>query len=218
MKKIQLSMIIILIVGFVGISGAASLDINQTGVTLSGTDGIKDQTGSYVTIPPGGIIMWSGTISTIPSGWALCNGANGTPNLTDRFVIPADADSGGTNNIGSGGLDSPTSWTTNTSVGNHTLTAAEMPSHTHGDGSLTTNTTGAHVHSDIGSAPSYNANSGPDSKQRWSGTHNTGSAGNHSHTISGSTGSAGSGGAHSHPTTQDTYAPKYYALAYIMKL
>ncbi|MCB9186954.1 MAG: tail fiber protein [Flavobacteriales bacterium] len=38
-------------------------------------------------VPVGGIIMWSGTIASIPSGWALCNGANGTPDLTDKFII-----------------------------------------------------------------------------------------------------------------------------------
>lgn len=41
------------------------------------------------TIPIGGIIMWSGSIASIPSGWALCNGSNGTPNLTDRFIVGA---------------------------------------------------------------------------------------------------------------------------------
>jgi len=29
--------------------------------------------------PPGGIVMWSGSIGGIPSGWALCDGTNGTP-------------------------------------------------------------------------------------------------------------------------------------------
>lgn len=38
-------------------------------------------------VPQGGIIMWSGTIASIPAGWALCNGANGTPDLTDKFVL-----------------------------------------------------------------------------------------------------------------------------------
>ncbi|MBN1187361.1 MAG: tail fiber protein [Bacteroidales bacterium] len=37
--------------------------------------------------PSGGIIMWSGTLATIPSGWALCDGANGTPDLRDRFIF-----------------------------------------------------------------------------------------------------------------------------------
>jgi hypothetical protein len=41
------------------------------------------------TIPIGGIIMWSGSIVSIPTGWALCNGSNGTPNLVDRFIVGA---------------------------------------------------------------------------------------------------------------------------------
>jgi len=40
-------------------------------------------------IPTGVIVMWSGSVVSIPSGWALCNGANGTPNLTNRFVVAA---------------------------------------------------------------------------------------------------------------------------------
>ena len=41
------------------------------------------------TIPSGGIIMWSGSIATIPAGWYLCDGRNGTPDLRGRFVIAA---------------------------------------------------------------------------------------------------------------------------------
>jgi hypothetical protein len=40
-------------------------------------------------VPAGGIIMWSGSVASIPSGWFLCNGANGTPDLRDRFVVGA---------------------------------------------------------------------------------------------------------------------------------
>lgn len=40
-------------------------------------------------VPAGGIIMWSGSVASIPTGWFLCDGGNGTPNLTDRFVIGA---------------------------------------------------------------------------------------------------------------------------------
>ncbi|REE00547.1 tail fiber protein [Marinoscillum furvescens] len=47
------------------------------------------------TIPKGGIIMWAGT--TVPSGWALCDGTNGTVDLSNRFVIGTTTD-----NIGSG--------------------------------------------------------------------------------------------------------------------
>jgi hypothetical protein len=40
-------------------------------------------------IPAGGIFLWSGSIGSIPAGYALCNGSNGTPDLRDRFVIGA---------------------------------------------------------------------------------------------------------------------------------
>ena len=39
--------------------------------------------------PSGGIIMWAGSTSDVPTGWALCDGTNGTPNLLDRFIVPA---------------------------------------------------------------------------------------------------------------------------------
>jgi microcystin-dependent protein len=41
------------------------------------------------------IMMWSGTIATIPSGWALCNGSGGTPDLRNRFIIGAHSDDAG---------------------------------------------------------------------------------------------------------------------------
>jgi len=37
-------------------------------------------------IPSGVICMWHGTIANIPTGWVICNGSNGTPNLLARFV------------------------------------------------------------------------------------------------------------------------------------
>jgi len=40
-------------------------------------------------IPTGGIILWSGSVGAIPTGWALCNGTNGTPDLRSRFVVGA---------------------------------------------------------------------------------------------------------------------------------
>jgi hypothetical protein len=39
--------------------------------------------------------MWSGAIATIPSGWALCDGSNGTPDLRDRFIAGASQDDAG---------------------------------------------------------------------------------------------------------------------------
>ena len=38
-------------------------------------------------VPLGTIVMWSGKANTIPDGWQICDGNNGTPNLVGRFVI-----------------------------------------------------------------------------------------------------------------------------------
>lgn len=40
-------------------------------------------------LPTGAVIMWSGATNEIPSGWQVCDGTNGTPNLQDRFVVGA---------------------------------------------------------------------------------------------------------------------------------
>lgn len=39
--------------------------------------------------PSGGIIIWSGSVATIPTGWLLCNGSSSTPDLRNRFVVGA---------------------------------------------------------------------------------------------------------------------------------
>jgi len=44
----------------------------------------------YSAAPQGLISFWSGPISTVPSGWVLCDGNNGTPNLTDNFILSVD--------------------------------------------------------------------------------------------------------------------------------
>jgi hypothetical protein len=46
-------------------------------------------TSSAAAIPSGFIGMWSGSVASIPTGWLLCDGSNGTPDLRDRFVIGA---------------------------------------------------------------------------------------------------------------------------------
>ncbi len=40
-------------------------------------------------LPSGVIVMWHGSIDSVPNGWVLCDGSNGTPDLRDRFVIGA---------------------------------------------------------------------------------------------------------------------------------
>ena len=39
-----------------------------------------------LSVPPGSIIAWSGTLAQIPPGWLVCDGTNQTPNLRDCFV------------------------------------------------------------------------------------------------------------------------------------
>ena len=53
-------------------------------------------------VPKGSIIPWYGQIKDIPSGFALCNGKNGTPDLRNRFLVGA----GNTYSLGNtGGAD-----------------------------------------------------------------------------------------------------------------
>jgi len=61
--------------------------------------GILGTASAVTAVPSGGIIMWSGSISAVPSGYYLCDGSNGTPNLKDSFVVGA----GNTYSVGNTG-------------------------------------------------------------------------------------------------------------------
>ena len=182
------------------------------------------------TIPIGGIIIWTG--SSIPEGWALCDGNNApngvsTPDLQDRFIKGAGSVAVGT----SGG---------STKTGSHAITEAQMPSHAH-SGPSHTHSGPSHSHTQQGSFGSNSA-----------GNHNHGAFsyiasrfttlvsganwnifeageprtiptdGSHQHTTTisgqtggggtGNTGSTGSNSGHTH-----TLDPVYYAVAYIMR-
>ena len=66
-----------------------------------GPEGPQGPPGSAGNIPSGVIVMWSGSPANIPSGWALADGANGTPDLRDRFIVGAGS-SYGTGSTGGG--------------------------------------------------------------------------------------------------------------------
>lgn len=85
-----------------------------TGLSIA-ADGTASVVASTI-IPSGTIVMWWGSVATIPSGWVLCSGQNGTPDLRDRFVVGAG------NNYAAGATGGEAT---------HTLTVAEMPSHNH---------------------------------------------------------------------------------------
>jgi microcystin-dependent protein len=161
----------------------------------SGTNNTQIATTAFVaassaaSFPAGGIIMWSGSIAAIPSGWLLCDGTNGTPNLRDRFVIGA----------GSSYAVAATGGSKDAIVVSHTHTAstnsAGSHNHTVEDVPLRANDTDR---GSSGSLFSLDSNT----------TRTTSSAGTHSHTVTvNSTGSSGT----------NANLPPYYALAYIMK-
>lgn len=168
-------------------------------------------------IPAGVIVMWSGAVANIPSGWSLCNGTSGTPDLRDRFVMGA----GGTYTVGNTGGSA-----TSSAAGSHTHTEAAAGSHNHtgtsGSTALTVDQIPSHTHSEstaAGSAYEYgtglNGTSGLASLTSAT-TGATGGGQGHTHTI-------GTDGSHSHTINSvgdhtHTSLPPYYALAYIMKL
>jgi microcystin-dependent protein len=159
--------------------------------------------------------MWSGAVTSIPAGWALCNGqtSNGrtTPNLSGRFIVGAGQGTGLSNrNVGdTGGTE------------NHTLTVGQLPAHNHNvQGTTTSNGDHTHGYNDIfysesggtvdvtskkGSGDSDSDNKG------WEIGRTTGWAGQHNHTFNVTSGSTGSGEAFSK-------LPPFYALAFIMRV
>ena len=80
---------------------------------------------------------WYGTLATIPSGWYLCDGNNGTPNLLTKFIMGIHTSSsepgttGGSNTI--------------------SLSTTYMPAHHHSAG--TTGSTHTHYLNNSGSTP-----------------------------------------------------------------
>lgn len=145
--------------------------------------------------PPGTIVQWAG--SSVPEGWALCDGSNGTPNLVDKFI------KGGT----SAGA-----------IGGHkeiTLTSDNLPSHTHTlSGSASTNAAGSHRHG-VGYS---NGDLGDNANNRnniiGSSTTYTDYAGEHIHTLNLSSVTVGSTGNNAPLNIE----PQYYTLMFIMKL
>jgi microcystin-dependent protein len=153
--------------------------------------------------PPGGIIMWSGSVP--PSGWALCDGGNGTPDLRGRFIVSAGQNaspsSGELNNqnyaIGPG----------STGRNSMKLTTAELPTHNHPVN------VSPHSHTD---------NRFSEISNDWkSGGNSSPGNGTGTNVFNGSTSSVTVGVSVGNTTGGDQpfdNRPPYYALAFIMKL
>ena len=167
---------------------------DSTGSTIATYDdiyGILGTVPSVTPIPSGVITMWSGSVGSVPSGWNLCDGTNGTPNLVNRFVVGA----GSTYSVGS------TGGSTDSIVVSHTHTATSTVTdsgHTH---SLTNGT--SLWQQSAGSSLGGGGSSNPVNVAVNSATTGITVA-----TTNTSTGTSGT----------NANLPPYYALAYIMKL
>lgn len=170
-------------------------------------------------VPSGTIVMFHG--STIPTGWAICNGQNGTPDLRDRFIVGA----GSSYNPGAtGGSDTVTLSTNQIPAHSHTITGGSH-SHTISGGEHSHSFSEASVTLDVrgiygGVAPDptcvagmINANSVKRVSARITGSIGTASPSMGCGNASPSMTASNSGGSKSHENR-----PPYYALYFIMKL
>lgn len=74
-------------------------------------------------VPIGAIVMWAGAINQIPTGWKLCDGQNGTPDLRARFIVGYDDRDADYNAVGKiGGAKTVA------------LSESQMPKHKHNVG------------------------------------------------------------------------------------
>ena len=107
-----------------GLVNAVPIANGGTGATTASSARTNlDVAQAIYSIPTGGIIMWSGSIASIPTGWLLCDGSSGTPDLRTRFVIGA----GSTYGVGG------TGGSANAIVVSHTHTATVTDAgHIHG--------------------------------------------------------------------------------------
>ena len=169
------------------------------------------------TVPAGVILMWSGSAASIPAGWKLCDGTNGTPNLVNRFVLGANATSPAVGATGG--------------AATVTLTSAQMPVHSHSgttdthgghQHTGTTNGSGAHQHTYNGGETNIAA-SGPSlvgGHTQTGAFFSTNAVGDHSHSFT-----SNSGGSHNHVLSVNNSGgdgahenmPPYYALCFIQK-
>ena len=157
----------------------------------------------------GMIILWSGTIASIPTGFVLCDGQNNTPDLRDKFIIGAREDNSGVAKSNIEGSLTQSGGSKDAIIVSHDHTV----NHNHG---FTTGSDGAHSHS-------YTRFSGTarvdndETHQRLNGSTSdtTGSAGSHSH--SGTTNNSNPTTSSSGSSSSNANLPPYFALAYIMK-
>lgn len=176
-------------------------------------------------VPIGGIVIWAGSVGSIPNGWALCDGNNGTPDLRDRFIVG----SGSSYNTGDNGGSASANL-----QHNHTLTTPTATGGAHTHTQSNTDIDGAHSHAISGSTDAaYNneptlLNAGGVTVSDYPHTHTVSGATDNSGAHSHSNPTSGSAGGHAHTlsntgtsnglSTSQDIRPPYYALCYIQRV
>jgi len=153
--------------------------------------GLSPQWTTLTAFVSGMIMMWSGSIATVPSGWYVCDGNNSTPDLRNKFVIGSGT--GATYAVGA------TGGSADAVVVSHTHTATSSvsdPTHNHPTQGFTGNLSGSNFY------PVYKGGLSPATV-----INEPASTGI---TVSTSVTSAGVSGTNAN-------LPPYYALCYIMK-
>ncbi|MCC8421443.1 tail fiber protein [Photorhabdus thracensis] len=212
------------------VKASNGINVDGNGVSVKAGDGIKvDNNGVSIdpnkVLPKGMIVMFSG--SSAPTGWAFCDGSNGTPDLRSRFVMCGETISetgkSGDKVIGSGNgryyfRDTTlTEVSVNVTVQNTTLTKSQIPSHKHIGGMSYYNSNGisySYYQPDIFTRQIYNNSNTIISDSllstpRYPYTSETGGGQGHNHQATASS------SLHGHRVN---LIPPYYLLAFIMKL
>jgi len=113
-----------------GLVGAVPIANGGTGATTAATARTNlDVAQAVYAVPAGGIIIWSGSQASIPTGWLLCNGSSSTPDLRDRFIVGA----GSTYAVNASGGSANAILVSHT----HTFTGTALATHLHGSGVAT---------------------------------------------------------------------------------
>lgn len=180
-------------------------------------------------LPRGIITMWAGATNAVPSGWALCDGNNGTPNLKDRFIVGA-GQSYGVGNTGGDWTQTPSVWTnaagTGIQVAGTAINTSQMPWHTHSgsvgsDASIETqevtqnNRSGEWLSDTLFGSISWSPSPVRKPLKEFSASlsiNGTGGSQPHYHGVT------DNGHVHTVAASAIDVRPPYYALAYIMKL
>lgn len=205
-------------------------DAGESGIVMCNGTQVREifrtpSVGTYSGVPSKAIFAYQGSVGGLPLGYFVCDGANGTPNLSERFILGTVSDGGSGR---TGGSITPTVVSANVSLnqttGSTVLTSAMIPGHTHyilGDFAADLNTFPAHNNANGILSYSGTRSVGADEKYIMAAITTTAeptlghaswaftsSPSGHTHTVAFETG-------HKHTITDGR--PPYYSLLYIMK-